>query len=77
MRGVILGTLALVAAGQYETPARNPPQALVNRFKARRLCRVPPRGMTVRTPATKHSDGDGEPQSRSRNWEGIPQWPHR
>ena len=44
-------------------PARNPPPALVNRFRARRLCRVPPRGRVLANPAMKHSDGDGEPRS--------------
>lgn len=33
-----------------KNPARNPPQALVNRSKARRLCRVPPRGMDCEPP---------------------------
>lgn len=49
-----------------EVPARNPPLAPLNysKSKARRLCRVPPRGGEfLRTPTTKHSDGDGEPKS--------------
>ena len=44
--------------------ARNPPPAMVIPFKARRRCRVPPQGRVLANPATKHSDGDGEPRNR-------------